>query len=93
MTKYELAEKLSKKAKMTAKKSREVIDVMFASIRESISRGEKVEVRGFGTFGLRNHKAMNARNPRTGETARVPAKKHPKFKPSKLLNAIINEEV
>ena len=70
-------------------------DTIVVAILESIVRalksGEKVEIRGFGSFRTRQHEARKGRNPKTGARVEVTAKKVPRFKPSMELRALINE--
>ncbi|MCD6451159.1 MAG: integration host factor subunit beta [Acidobacteria bacterium] len=90
MTKAELIEEVAKAANLTKKHSEIVVDTVFQSIIEALHRGEKVELRGFGSFRLRQRRAREARNPKTGEKVSVPAKKVPYFKAGKGLKELIN---
>ena len=73
------------------KKDAEVIvQTVLDSIVDSLKAGEKVELRGFGSFRLRNRASRQGRNPKTGEKVFVPAKRVPYFKPGKELKALIN---
>ena len=80
MVKSDLVEKLAERADITLAKSEEIIDVFFNSISETLSRGERVEIRGFGAFAVRSYRSYEGRNPKTGEKIQVPAKKLPFWK-------------
>ncbi len=62
-----------------------VVDGFLNAIKQAVAAGENIEIRGFGTFKVRRRKARMARNPRTGDPVRVPARAVPVFKPSRLL--------
>lgn len=83
VTKKELTELVAKKANLTNKASKEAIKVFLNGIRDSLKRGEKVVLTGFGTFSLRARKARKGRNPKTGETITIPARNAPGFTPGK----------
>lgn len=85
VTKKELTELVAKRANLTNKASKEAIRVFLNGIRDSLKRGEKVVLTGFGTFSLRNRKARKGRNPKTGETITIEARKAPGFTPGKSL--------
>jgi integration host factor subunit beta len=69
-----------------------VVETIFTSIGTALTRGHRVEIRGFGTFSLKHRKARTGRNPRTGTTVEVPRKVIPFFKTGKYLHASLNEE-
>jgi integration host factor subunit beta len=69
-----------------------VVETIFTSIGDALTRGDRVEIRGFGTFSLKHRKARTGRNPRTGTTVEVPRKVIPFFKTGKYLHASLNEE-
>jgi integration host factor subunit beta len=94
MTKSELIEKISEKVDGLSKKQTEVIvETIFESIKESLAKGGKVEIRGFGNFRLRSRNARKARNPKTGEAVDVPPKKVPYFKVGKELREMVNRDL
>ncbi len=64
-----------------------LVDGFLNAVKQALARGDHIEIRGFGTFKVRRRKARLARNPRTGEPVRVPARFTPVFKPSKILRA------
>ena len=83
MNKAQLVEEVSGEVGLTKKETQKVIDAVTETIRDSLSAGEKVSLVGFGTFQLANRKARTGRNPQTGQSIEIPAKKIPKFKPGK----------
>jgi integration host factor subunit beta len=72
------------------KESETIVETIFDSIIEAIQKGEKIEIRGFGSFRTRQRKGRVGRNPKTGEKVEVPAKRIPFFKPSKELKDFVN---
>src|SRR5437879_1142715 len=90
MTKADLIEEVSKMVELTRKDSEVVVDTIFDSIVHSLRSGDKIEVRGFGSFRTRQRKPRVGRNPKTGDRVDVPAKKIPFFKPSKELKDLVN---
>ena len=88
MTKADLVEAVAAATELSRRSSEQVVTVFFDSIVESLCRGDKVELRGFGTFRLRHRRARIGRNPKTGESVHVPAKAVPFFKPGKELRNI-----
>lgn len=92
MTKAELVEEVSRVSDLTKKHSEVIVDTVFRSIIEALHRGEKVELRGFGSFRLRKRESRKGRNPKTGDRVDVPPKKVPYFKPGKELKELINRE-
>ena len=92
MTKAELVEEVSRVSDLTKKHSEVIVDTVFKSIIDALHRGEKIELRGFGSFRLRSRKSRTGRNPKTGEKVEVPTKKIPYFKPGQELKELINRE-
>ena len=92
MTKAELVEEVSKVSDLTKKHSEVIVDTVFRSIIAALQRGEKIELRGFGSFRLRQREPRKGRNPKTGDKVDVPPKKVPYFKPGKELKELINRE-
>jgi integration host factor subunit beta len=91
MTKADLIEEVSKMVELTRKDSEVVVDTIFDSIVHSLRSGDKIEIRGFGSFRTRQRKPRVGRNPKTGDRVDVPAKKIPFFKPSKELKDVVNQ--
>ncbi len=90
MTKAELVEEVSRVSDLTKKHSEVIVDTVFKSIIDALQRGEKIELRGFGSFRLRRREPRKGRNPKTGDRVDVPPKKVPYFKPGKELKELIN---
>ena len=91
MTKADLVEAVSKVTELTRKDSEVIVDTLFESVIKALKTGDKLEVRGFGSFRVRQRNARVGRNPKTGEKVEVPAKRVPYFKPSKELKDLIND--
>ncbi len=90
MTKADLIEEVSRLADLTRKDSEIIVETIFESIVTSLRAGDKIEIRGFGSFRTRQRKPRVGRNPKTGDRVDVPAKKIPFFKPSKELKDVVN---
>lgn len=89
MTKRELIDVVSKKANLTNKASRDAVQAVINSIRDSLKRGEKVVITGFGTFSVRQRVQRVGRNPKTGEKITIAARKAPGFTPGKTLKKVV----
>jgi integration host factor subunit beta len=83
MTKSQLIELLIEKAQLTKKQSESVINIIIDSLSNSLANGQRIEIRGFGAFSVRNYKSYNGRNPKTGENVVVNGKRLPFFKVGK----------
>jgi integration host factor subunit beta len=90
MTKAELIEEVSKVVEMTRKDSETIVETIFDSVVNSLHKGEKIEIRGFGSFRTRQRQPRVGRNPKTGSRVEVPSKRIPFFKPSKELRDLVN---
>jgi integration host factor subunit beta len=90
MTKAELVDEVAREAELTRKHSEVIVDAVFSSIVEALTLGDKIELRGFGSFRIRRRGSRTGRNPKTGQGVVVPAKKVPYFKPGKELRELIN---
>ena len=91
MTKADLIDEVSRLAELTRKDSEVIVETIFESVVRSLRAGDKIEIRGFGSFRTRQRKPRVGRNPKTGERVEVPAKKIPFFKPSKELKDLVND--
>ncbi len=89
MTKIELVEVLSEKTSIQKKDAERILETLVTAIQDAMKAGHKVNVAGLGTFVVVEKKARLARNPKTGESVQVPAKKAPKFKPGKQLKELL----
>jgi len=85
MTKAELAARVADKAHLTNRQAETIVNILFRCITEALREGDKVELRGFGSFRTRSRDARQGPNPRTGEVVQVPSKKVPFFKTGKNL--------
>ena len=83
MTKADLVDAVSRVTELNRKDSEIVVESLFESIVKALKSGDKLEVRGFGSFRIRERRARQGRNPKTGEKVNVPEKRVPYFKPSK----------
>ena len=92
MNKSELVESLANKKNLTYKKSEEIINLIFDSMTETLVEGGRIEIRGFGSFVVKDYKAYMGRNPKTGEVIQVHPKKLPFFKVCKELRERVNQE-
>jgi integration host factor subunit beta len=90
MTKADLIEEVSRVVEMTRKDSEVIVETIFDSVVKSLRTGDKIEIRGFGSFRTRERRPRVGRNPKTGERVEVPAKRIPYFKPSKELKDLVN---
>jgi integration host factor subunit beta len=91
MTKAELIDEVSKVVEMTRKDSEIIVETIFESIVNSLHKGDKIEIRGFGSFRTRQRQPRVGRNPKTGSRVEVPSKRIPYFKPSKELRDLVNQ--
>lgn len=89
MTKRDLIEVVAKKANLTNKASRDAVQAFIGSVRDSLKRGEKVVITGFGTFSIRTRAERTGRNPKTGERITITARKAPGFTPGKTLKKVV----
>lgn len=91
MTKSELVEKIvESNSVLTRKESELVVNLVFDAMSAALKKGEKVEIRGFGSFTVRERGPREARNPKSGEVVRIPAKRTPFFKTGKELRERVN---
>ena len=90
MTKIELVEALSEKTSLQKKDAEKVLETLVNTIQDALKKGLKVNMAGLGTFVVVEKKARVARNPKTGESVQVPAKRAPKFKPGKQLKEMLS---
>ena len=92
MIRSELLQALAKdNPELRAEEIEQVVDIFFDEIAKRLSDGGRVELRGFGAFSTREREPREGRNPRTGETVSVPAKRVPYFKPGKEMRKLLND--
>ncbi|MEW6336603.1 MAG: HU family DNA-binding protein [Acidobacteriota bacterium] len=89
MTKADIVRILAEQVGLTRREAADTLAVVLDGVVEAIRAGEKVELRGFGSFRTRKRHARQGRNPRTGTKVKVPAKTVPYFKPGKQLREIL----
>jgi integration host factor subunit beta len=90
LTKADLVDKVTALGDLTRRDGEIIVDLLFESVISALKSGDKVEVRGFGSFRTRQRNSRTGRNPKTGAKVEVKAKKVPFFKPSKELRDLIN---
>lgn len=90
MTKADLVEEVTQLGDLTRRDGEVIVDTIFDSVIGALKSGDKIEIRGFGSFRIRQRKPRVGRNPKTGEKVDVPAKRVPYFKPSKELRDLVN---
>jgi integration host factor subunit beta len=92
VTKSHLVEQLAATTEVSKQEAERIVDTLLAAVVKALQSGERLDIRGFGSFKVRDQAARQARNPRTGEMVAVPAKKVAVFKPSKELGTLLNVE-
>ncbi len=90
MNKAKLIQKVSERMDIPSKVAKVVVDTVFDSMSESLKKGEGIEIRGFGSFVVRNYGAYKGRNPKTGKSVDVAPKKLPTFKVGKEMKGLVN---
>ena len=90
MTKADLIEQVAQLVEVTRKDSEVIVETIFDSVVRALRAGDKIEIRGFGSFRTRKRQGRVGRNPKTGARVEVPAKTIPFFKPSKELKDLVN---
>ena len=90
LTKADLIEEVLKVTELPRKESETIVETIFGSIIDALQKGDKIEIRGFGSFRTRQRRGRVGRNPKTGAKVEVPPKKIPFFKPSKELKDFVN---
>src|SRR5436853_7815253 len=90
LTKADLIEEVLNVTELPRKESETIVETIFESIIAALQKGEKIEIRGFGSFRTRERRGRMGRNPKTGAKVEVPAKKIPYFKPSKEPKDLVN---
>ena len=92
MTKADIIELVAKRSDLPKKQAEMVVNTVLVSVVEALDAGEKVELRGFGSFRMKVREARTARNPKTGEKVQVDQKKVPFFRAGKELRELINSK-
>ena len=92
MNRSDLINALKEEANLSRKDSEKIVDTFFQTITDTLASGERVEIRGFGSFTVKKYKPYTGRNPKTGVQIRVPSKKLPFFKVGKELKEMVDLE-
>ena len=92
MNKSQLIERIAKEEGITIKNAANVVNVVFDSMADSLSKGDRVEIRGFGSFKVKSYNSYQGRNPKTGEIIQVREKKLPYFKVGKEMKERVDNE-
>ncbi len=90
MTKADLVEQVLTLRDLTRRDGEVIVDTVFDAVIGALKKGDKIEIRGFGSFRIRQRNSRLGRNPKTGARVDVPAKRVPYFKPSKELRDLVN---
>ncbi|HCE68183.1 MAG: integration host factor subunit alpha [Geobacteraceae bacterium GWC2_55_20] len=90
MTKADIAEKIQQKSEFSKKDSAEILEALFSIMKTTLESGEKLKIAGFGNFEIKQKKDRKGRNPQTGETITIKARRVLSFKPSMVLRNAIN---
>src|SRR5213079_1555732 len=90
MTKADLIDEVSKLSNLTKKETENIVNTIFDNITDALAKGDKVELRGFGSFRIRHRNSRKGRNPKTGSSVDVPQKRVPFFKVGKRLRELVN---
>ncbi|MDR1298578.1 MAG: integration host factor subunit beta [Deltaproteobacteria bacterium] len=90
MNKSDLIMELASSNQINLKDAEAVVDAFFNTIVDGLCRGERAEIRGFGSFSVRSYHGYTGRNPKSGQAIEVRSKKMPVFKPGKLLRILVN---
>lgn len=93
MNKSELIERMAEKSGINVMQSEEVVNLIYKKMRDTMVNGGRIEIRGFGSFVVKEYQAYQGRNPKTGEKISVPPKKLPFFKVGKELKERIDQSV
>jgi len=91
MTKAEFLDNLAKRLEVSKQESDRVLEAVLETLRSALVNGEKIDLRGLGSFKVRESKSRQGRNPKTGEAIVIPAKRSAAFKPGKELNTLLNQ--
>ena len=93
MTKADIIEQIYEKVGFSKKESADIVELVFDIIKDTLERGEKIKISGFGNFVVRAKRPRIGRNPQTGEEIEISARKVLTFRPSQVLKAALNKEL
>lgn len=91
MTKADIIEQIYEKVGFSKKESSEIVELVFDTIKETLERGEKIKISGFGNFLVRDKRARTGRNPQTGESIQIAQRRVLTFRPSQVLKQALNK--
>ncbi len=92
MTKAELIESIYTKVGVSKKESADLVEMIFETMKDTLSKGEKIKISGFGNFVVREKRSRMGRNPQTGQSMEISARRVLTFRPSQVLKADLNGE-
>ncbi len=92
MTKAEIVEQIYEKIGFSKKESADIVELVFDTIKDTLAKGEKIKISGFGNFVVRQKRPRVGRNPQTGEQIEITARKVLTFRPSQVLKESLNKE-
>lgn len=93
MNRSDLIIALKEQSDLSRKDAEKIVDTFFDAIKETLAKGERVEIRGFGSFTVKDYKSYVGRNPKTGVQIKVPTKKLPFFKVGKELKEMVDRPI
>jgi integration host factor subunit alpha len=91
MTKADIIEQIYEKVGFSKKESAEIVELVFDTMKETLEKGEKIKISGFGNFVVRQKRPRIGRNPQTGEEIEISARKVMTFRPSQVLKSALNK--
>jgi integration host factor subunit alpha len=91
MTKADIVEAIYEKIGFSKKESAEIVELVFDTMKETLEKGEKIKISGFGNFVVRAKRPRIGRNPQTGEEIEISARKVLTFRPSQVLKSALNK--
>lgn len=91
MTKADIIEQIYQKVGFSKKESAEIVEIVFDTMKDTLARGEKIKISGFGNFVVRQKRPRIGRNPQTGEEIEISARKVMTFRPSQVLKSTLNK--
>lgn len=93
MNKSGLIEVLAEQVDITKKQSEQIVNIVFDSMKDALMQGDRIEIRGYGSFVVKHYEAYTGRNPKTGDKVYVPPKKLPFFKVGKELRERVDKAI
>jgi integration host factor subunit alpha len=90
MTKADIIEGVYEKVGFSKKESAEIVELVFDTVKETLERGDKIKISGFGNFQVRHKKTRMGRNPQSGQPIQIPARRVLTFRPSQVLKSALN---